>query len=389
MSRIIVDSLRGNSASSDAISLANDGTCTANITNNLSNRNVVINGAMQVAQRGTSQTGVNSSGYKTVCDRWRFNASGSNVGTYTVSQSTTTPDGFGNSLKIDCTTARTPSNDEMYEVEQRFEGQNLQAFAKGTSAAKKFSVSFYVKTNVSGNYVVWLYDADNNRNIGAVYTVSDSNWNRYTVSFPADTTGAFGNDNARSLDLRFVLLAGTDFTSGTLPTTAWESTSNANSRAGQTANVASNTSNEWYLTGVQLEVSDHATDFEHRTFAQELELCKRYFFQIGRDARNNHTQRLAFPFINEAPSNTGGYINFRFYPEMRAAPTATIGSELELGKPQVDMGSYHVSSFNNMTPCGCYFFQWSGGQTGSTGDSNMYLRVGNVENSYAYFSAEL
>ena len=74
---------------------------------------------------------------------------------------------------------------------------------------------------------------------------------------------------------------------------------------------------------------------------------------------------------------------------MRAAPTATIGSELELGKPQVDMGSYHVSSFNNMTPCGCYFFQWSGGQTGSTGDSNMYLRVGNVENSYAYFSAEL
>jgi hypothetical protein len=244
------------------------------------NKNKLVNGSMQVAQRGTSQTGVNSSGYKNVCDRWRFNASGSNVGTYTVSQSTTTPDGFGASLKIDCTTARTPASNELYEVEQRIEGQNLQDFAKGTSAAKQFAVSFYVKTNVSGNYVVWLYDADNNRNIGAVYTVSDSNWNRYTVSFPADTTGAFGNDNARSLDLRFVLLSGSDFTSGTLPTTAWESTSNANSRAGQTANVASSTSNDWYLTGVQLEVGSVATEFEHRSFGQELALCQRYF-EIG------------------------------------------------------------------------------------------------------------
>ena len=240
-------------------------------------RNKIINGAMQISQRGTSQSGTNSSGYKTVCDRWRLNANGSNVGTYTVSQSTTSPDGFSNSYKIDCTTARTPSNDEMYELEQRFEGQDLQDFAKGTSAAKQFSLSFYVKSNVNGNYVVWLYDADNNRNIGAVYTVSDSNWNRYTVTFPADTTGAFGNDNARSLDVRFVLLSGSDFTSGTLPTTAWESTSNGNSRAGQTANVASSTSNEWYLTGVQLEVGSTATAFEHRSFGEELRLCQRYF----------------------------------------------------------------------------------------------------------------
>ena len=282
-------------------------------------KNVIINGAMQVAQRGTSQTGVNSSGYKNVCDRWRFNANGANVGTYTVSQSTTTPDGFGASLKIDCTTARTPSNDEMYEVEQRFEGQDLQGFAKGTSVAKKFSVSFYVKTNVNGNYVVWLYDADNNRNIGAVYTVSDSNWNRYTVSFPADTTGAFGNDNARSLDLRFVLLSGTDFTSGTLPTTAWETTSNANSRAGQTANVASSTSNEWYLTGVQLEVGSTATDFEHRSFAEELALCQRYYFLFceGTDKE-----------INVAWYFTSGHISFfvRYPTTMRAAPTLTVAS---------------------------------------------------------------
>ena len=292
------------------------------------NKNKLVNGSMQVAQRGTSQTGVNSSGYKNVCDRWRFNASGSNVGTYTVSQSTTTPDGFGASLKIDCTTARTPASNELYEVEQRIEGQNLQDFAKGTSAAKQFAVSFYVKTNVSGNYVVWLYDADNNRNIGAVYTVSDSNWNRYTVSFPADTTGAFGNDNARSLDLRFVLLSGSDFTSGTLPTTAWESTSNANSRAGQTANVASSTSNDWYLTGVQLEVGSVATEFEHRSFGQELALCMRYYETHNSLATAKTTDGSITSYWSTVTSNDSNTLviptGIIYKVPKRASPTVTI-----------------------------------------------------------------
>ena len=282
MSILRVQKIRHTASNTDVIDIANDGTCTANITNNLSNRNKVINGSMICSQRGTSQTGVGSSGYKNACDRWRFNAGGANVGAYTVSQSTTTPDGFGNSFKVDCTTARTPTNNEFLEIQQRIEGQNLQDFAKGTSAAKKFTLSFYVKTNVNGNYVVWLYDNDNNRMAGGLYTVSDSNWNRYTISYPADTTGAFGNDNARSLDVRFVLLAGTDFTSGTLPTTAWATYATANSIAGQTANVASSTSNEFYLTGVQLEVdytgSGKATDFEHRSYGQELLLCQRYLY---------------------------------------------------------------------------------------------------------------
>ena len=297
MSTLKVDAIRHNSATSDAITTAADGTCSAKLTSvgggGLSHRNKVINGAMTVAQRGVSQTGVNSSGYKNVCDRWRLNASGANVGTYTVSQSTTSPDGFSNSYKIDCTTARTPANNELYELEQRFEGQDLQDFAKGTSAAKKFSLSFYVKTNVNGNYVVWLYDADNTRNVGAVYTVSNSNWNRYTVTFPADTTGAFGNDNARSLDVRFVLLSGSDFTSGTLPTTAWASTTNANSRAGQTANVASSTSNEWYLTGVQLEVGETVTSFEHRSFGDELTRCRRYCYVLGFPSVGDSYERVA------------------------------------------------------------------------------------------------
>ena len=385
MSTLKVDGIRSNSATSDAITLASDGTCTANITNNLSNRNLVINGAMQVAQRGTSQTGVNSSGYKNACDRWYFNAEGANVGTYTVSQSTDSPDGFASSFKIDCTTARTPANNEIYEIVQRFEGQNLQGLAKGTSASKKLSLSFYVKTNVSGNYVVWLFDKDNVRNIGAVYTVSNSNWNRYTVSFPADTTGAFDNDNARSLDLRFVLLAGSNFTSGTLPTTAWESTSDANTRVGQTANVASSTSNEWYLTGVQLEI-DHtgsgvATDFEHRSFAQELALCQRYYNKYA----DSYNQSVCVGHCYNSSVNIG---IVHFPCKMRATPSVDAPSGTDYYKVISGNGNFGQPNCtiedSNSTNCGIRF---SGGSSTTLG-RGCGLRMGS-SSAYIAFSAEL
>ena len=162
---------------------------------------------------------------------------------------------------------------------------------------------------------------------------------------------------------------------------------NSTARATGQVNVFDSTSNDFFITGIQLEVGSVATDFEHRSYAKELELCKRYFFMIGKDSKRNNN-RMSFPMINEAPSNTGGYIDFRFYPEMRAAPTATIGSSLQLGLPQVGMSSHTVSSFNDMGAAGCHFFQYNN-QTGSTGDSNKYLRAGFDDNSFAEFSAEL
>ena len=150
MSTIKVDGIRSNSASSDAITLASDGTCTANITNNLSNRNKVINGAMAVHQRSSSVTGIsNANGYNTA-DRWSL-AMSSGGGTWTNTISTDTPDGFANSYKLDCTTANgsLAAGDNLI-FRQILEGQDLQDFAKGTSAAKGFTVSFYLKTNKTG-----------------------------------------------------------------------------------------------------------------------------------------------------------------------------------------------------------------------------------------------
>ena len=240
----------------------------------LGNRNLIINGAMQVAQRGTSDSGITSSEYADGPDRYKLG--GSSFGTVTVSQSTDSPNDFGNSYKVDVTTANgSLSAGSLLEIQQSLEGQDVQDFAKGTSDAKQYALSFHVKSTKNGTYVVMLFDHDNNRMVCKTYTVSDANWNKYTLIFPADTTGAFDNDNAKSFSVKFQLVAGTTFTSGSLQTT-WGAAANANSRVGQ-VNFADSTSNEWYLTGVQLEVGSVATDFEHLSFADELLKCQRYF----------------------------------------------------------------------------------------------------------------
>ena len=236
---------------------------------------------MTVSQRhGTNVvTGVNSNGYR--IDRWTHQMASVNSA-FSVSQSTDSPDGFGNSYKIDVTTADTSlSAAHAHFFRQKIEGQNLQDFAKGTSSAKQFALSFYVKTNKTGVYTVEMYDIDNNRAISKTFTVADSNWNRYIIIFPADTTGAFDNDNGNSLVVQFFLSAGSNYTNnGTFNNSAWGSLSGKSRVSSSNVNFADSTSNNWYLTGVQLEVGDTATTFEHRSFGEELNRCQRYYQQF-------------------------------------------------------------------------------------------------------------
>tara|TARA_R100000654_G_scaffold62831_2_gene89986 strand:+ start:1057 stop:2199 length:1143 start_codon:yes stop_codon:yes gene_type:complete len=273
MSEIKVNSIKGVGASAAAITVNNtDGTCTANITNNLSNRNKIINGSMICSQRGGSFTGITSSQY--TLDRYRFAINQS--GTFTVSQSTDTPDGFGNSIKIDCTTANASLGaSAVCILQQRIEGFNLQDFAKGTTSAKQFTLSFYAKSTKTGTYIAELIEGDASRSVSASYTISDTNWNRYTITFPADTTGTLANNNTRQLDLNMFLSAGSDLAGGGSLQTTWGAYSASVRGVGQ-VNLADNTSNEFYLTGLQLEVGSVATDFEHLSFADELRRCERY-----------------------------------------------------------------------------------------------------------------
>ena len=228
-------------------------------TNQPNFRNIIINGDMSIAQRGTSATSIDSTndGYLTM-DRWIHlqQADDSNTGKTSMTQSTTVPSGqgFANSLKIDCTTAQTSisGTNSRVVVTQRFEGQMLQYLKKGTSSAESLTCSFWVRSNKTGTYICALRDKDNSRDIAKSYTISSADtWEKKTITFEGDTTGAFDNDNARSLDIIWGLAAGSDYSSGTLQTT-WGAANNANVLVGQ-VNLMDSTSNEWYITGVQLE----------------------------------------------------------------------------------------------------------------------------------------
>ena len=284
-----IDSITIDSSGSAAITTAN--ITTANVTNATATgtintpsinggqiggrRNIVINGAMQVAQRGTSFTSVAGSAYH--LDRFRTGM-GDTTARFTVTQATAALNGFANSLKYDCTTAESSLSNAGARlfIQHRLEGQDLQQLKKGTSDAEKVTVSFYVKTNKSGVYTVELYDVDNTRSISQTITVSDANWNRYTLTFDGDTTGTLDNNNANSLDLIIHLIAGTTYTGGTF-STSWSSATENTRVSSSNVNIGDSTDNNFEITGVQLEVGSQATPFEHRSFGEELALCQRYY----------------------------------------------------------------------------------------------------------------
>jgi hypothetical protein len=247
--------------------------------NSLGVRNLIINGDMRIAQRGTSSTGITSTfSYHTV-DRW-FTQGTSSFGTFTQTQDTDVPSGqgFANSLKMQCTTANASLSAGSYlRLEQRIEGQNLQHLKYGTSNAESLTLSFWVKSNKTGTYVCWLYQDSTVRGVSASYTISSSDtWEKKTITFSGDTSASSNivNDNSSELRILFQLVAGTDWSSGTLQT-SWGNFVYANSAVGQ-VNLADSTSNYINITGVQLEVGTEATPFEHRPYDMELQRCQRY-----------------------------------------------------------------------------------------------------------------
>jgi hypothetical protein len=271
-----------------------------------------------------------------------------------MSQSTDTPtgQGFATSLKYDCTTAdASPAASDNFRVQQLFEGQNLQYLKKGTANALPLTLSFWVKSTKTGTFIAEIFDTDNTRQVSKSYTVSVSNtWEFKTITFPADTTGTLTNDNGVSLSVTFWLGAGTDFTSGTL-NTSWAASTAANRAVGQ-VNIADDTANDWYITGVQLEAGEQASGFEFMPIDVNLARCLRYFYQIQGNASGNVS--LGTGFANDGTSNTS-YIK---YPTtMRSAPTITGSSGLQTS----DGNSYTIAG--------------TGVSSGAVDNNQMFLNI--------------
>jgi hypothetical protein len=318
MSKIKVNSLEGVGASTPAITIDNaSGTCTANVTNNLSNRNLIINGAMQVNVHSDGNAGVNNT---FAVDRFKFKRE-STAANFSMVQSSTSPDGFSKSLKIDCTAADTSTaSNEFVLLSYSIEAQDLQQLGYGTSAAKPLVLSFYVRSNLTGTYGFSCIQIDNSNKIyGRSYTINSADtWERKTITIPADTSGVIDDNNGEGLQINFGLTMGSTFTSGSV-STAWEAYSNSKFAPQHGVNVGGNTSNEWLITGVQLEV-DHTgsgkpTDFEHRSFGQELALCQRYYHKLS----SSDNKIILFADYNNSTNNF--WANITLPVTMRAAPT--------------------------------------------------------------------
>jgi len=296
-------------------------------------RNVVINGEMKISQRSSSATSITSTGYHALD---RFALLYTDAGTWTMSQSSTTPNGFANSLKLDCTSAKSSlASDSRLFLQTKIEGQDVQQFKKGTSDAEQYTLSFHVRSNKTGTYQVNIEDNDNTRIVGSTYTISSANtWEKKEITFPADTTGAFADDSGDSLAIMWALVAGTDNSSGAVPAT-WEAKVNTDRGAGLNINLADNTDNEWYITGIQLEVGSAVTPFEYRSFDEEFLLCQRYctVYNVGGD--QVHDENLIH---NSAPlPGSSGHVDvanraewFLSYPIKRATPTITVTNPTEL-----------------------------------------------------------
>ena len=338
------------------------------LSNNVSFKNTIINGDMRIAQRQTSSTGLTSSTTAPGVDRFNLTISG--LGTWTVQQSTDVPagEGFSNSLKFDNTTAdASPASGDFAMCQYKYEGQHLQGFNNGTSSAKKFAVYFYVKSSKTGTHIVSLSDQDNSRQVSQAYTVDSADtWEHKKMIFPADTTGTFDNDNAFSMQIFWWLGAGSDRTSGTL-NTSWGSITNANRAVGQ-VNLADNTSNNWYITGVQVEVGDQCSEFEHLPHDVQFQRCERYFQVIARvaDDTSSSLHYIATGALYQADQVLGVA---HFQTTMRTNPSITVTSG----------SNYYAFSRNNaadyfdnligygMSPRNCLIYQDNSNISGTAG----------------------
>jgi hypothetical protein len=239
-------------------------------------------------------------------------------------------------MKFDCTTAdASPSASDVMWVQHRIEGQNLQYIKKGTANAESLTLSFWVKSNKTGTYIAELEDTDNSRHIAKSYTISSADtWEKKTITFDGDTTGTLTNDNNTSLELHLYLGAGTNYTSGTLAT-SWSSNTDANRAVGQ-VNLADSTSNEWYITGVQLEAGTTASDFEFLPTDVTLRRCLRYYYQDD----------VAIYLSVRRVSDNARWTNLILPVPMRTAPTFTPSSSTEIGNASLSQSSEYAVGFS-------------------------------------------
>jgi len=279
-------------------------------TDNVTGRkNIVMNGDMRIAQRGTAA--VTTSGSFTV-DRWK---NISNASDFSAVQSTTVPSGQGfyKSIHISPTSTKSPGSGTYFFTSHYIEGFNMGHLDWGNSGAKTVTVSFWVRSSKTGIYSMGMKNAGATRSRQQEYTISSANtWEKKTITVTGETSGSWPVDNTRGIAIDFCL-AGNASATGTVG--SWIS-ANSNMSTNQ-VNFFDSTSNNFYITGVQLEVGDSASDFEHRSHGEELSLCQRYYYHVKYD--DSQTTYLGAGGVY---TTSLGMLILQLPVEMRARPSS-------------------------------------------------------------------
>jgi hypothetical protein len=278
----------------------------------IGHRNRIINGAMVIDQRNAGASVSAGSAVTAYClDRFLF--SNSTDGAITVQQDTSAPTGFINSLKISIATADASlSATQNLTLIQRIEGYNIADLGWGTADAKTVTLSFWVRSSLTGTFGGVVKNSDSNRSYPFTYTINSANtWEYETITIAGDTTGTWLTTNGIGIQLCFGLGAGTD-RSGTAG--AWNA--NNNTSATGAVSVIGTLSATWQVTGVQLERGSTASSFEYRSYGTELALCQRYFQRLGTLSGNY----VAYG-TGRAAGNTTVLCYFKYTTTVRATPT--------------------------------------------------------------------
>jgi|13_taG_2_1085334.scaffolds.fasta_scaffold02134_2 hypothetical protein len=291
-----------------------------NLVQNFGRRNLIINGAMQVEQRGAytiSTTGSPEYGGPDRFHVWSYTSGEEVIAEISKSTVGGTPTGFANTYRFDVLTAESSvAANEAVVVAQYIEAQDCQHLEYGTSDAKSVTLSFWIKTSVTGTYCFFLQNDDGDRIQVKEYTVTSANtWEKKIITIPGDTAGTINNDTGRGLWCGWVLMAGTD-RHGSKDT--WRTT-DADYATSNQVNAVNDVANNIYFTGIQLEVGDTATDFEHRSYGEELALCQRYFEIVGN--WSSTSQFYAYPIFKSRSASIGITVHYRV--QKRATPAVT------------------------------------------------------------------
>ena len=388
-STLKVNGIQAVSGTANAISLtASDKTCTANITNNLSNRNLIINGAMQVNQRG-STAGLDDfnvvTGNLYTLDRWLgVGDSSFDWDSARIKQVSDSPDEFSNSLRVDIGNTETPGAGQNGLVRTKIEAQDLQHLAYGTSSAKTCTLSFWVRSNKTGTYCVQIQQRDADKHLLYEYSISSANtWEKKTITFSGNTSDAITNDNGIGFQISFHLACHSDDHESA--TTSWAANSGGSLKAtSNQVNLWDHADNVWYLTGVQLEVGNYATDYEHRKFQDELYNCQRYYQQVGTPTQDGQFCIGASHLISSGDQPRVGYFGQN---NLRATPTITeFGDGLRVIGSGSNTPALTMDDINVTFPSA--FMQFNATHT-DIGDDNEIVVVTNTANGGIKIEAEL